>query len=95
MKKVNLEKEEIDIIRKVITNIFKECDIYLFGSRLKRKGGDVDIFVIPKNRDSLYEKRIKAKILLEDMLMRKIDIVIHKDFELDIEKEAIKGIKLK
>jgi len=29
------------------------------------------------------------------MLMRKVDIVIHKDFELDIEKEAIKGIKLK
>ena len=27
--------------------------------------------------------------------MRKVDIVIHKDFELDIEKEAIKGIKLR
>ncbi len=94
MKKLNLEKEEIYTIKKVITDVFKECDIYIFGSRLKRKGGDVDIFVVPKNIDSLYEKRVKAKILLEDMLMRKVDIVVHKDFELDIEREAIKGIKL-
>jgi len=93
---IRLNPEEIKIIKNIINKIFGKCDIYIFGSRmdLNKKGGDVDIFVIPQNYEDLYEKRIKAKINLKDALFRNIDIVIHKDFNNLIEKEALKGIKI-
>ena len=93
---IRLEKEEIKIIKNVITKVFGESDIYIFGSRIKleKKGGDVDIFVIPKNYDDLFEKRLKTVILLKEKLLRNIDIVIHQDFDNLIEQEALKGIKI-
>ncbi|WP_456471297.1 nucleotidyltransferase domain-containing protein [Caminibacter sp.] len=93
---IRLHPEEIKIIKETVLNVFGESDIYIFGSRtdLNKKGGDVDIFVIPQNYEDLYEKRIKAKILLKDLLFRNVDIVVHKNFEYEIEKEALKGIKI-
>jgi predicted nucleotidyltransferase len=77
-------------------DVFGESEIYIFGSRvdLKKRGGDVDIFVIPENYNNLYEKRMKAIISLKDKLLRNVDIVIHQDFNNLIEKEALKGIKI-
>ncbi|ACM92674.1 conserved hypothetical protein [Nautilia profundicola AmH] len=93
---IRLNPEEIKIIKNMINKIFGKSDIYIFGSRtdLSKKGGDVDIFVIPQNYENIYEKRIKAKINLKDALFRNVDIVIHKDFNNLIEKEALKGIKI-
>jgi predicted nucleotidyltransferase len=93
---IRLNPEEIKIIKNTVNEVFGNSDIYIFGSRtdLSKKGGDVDIFVIPQNYENLYEKRIKAKILLKDALLRNVDIVIHKDFNSLIEKEALKGVKI-
>ncbi|WP_457560298.1 nucleotidyltransferase domain-containing protein [Caminibacter sp.] len=91
---IKLNKQEIEIIKNTLTKIFGECEIYIFGSRLKRTGGDVDIFIVPINRNNLFDKMIKAKVLLKDTLLRNVDIVIHKDFNLEIEKEALKGVKI-
>jgi len=89
---MRLESFEIETIKKIILEIFGESEIRIFGSRLKnKKGGDIDIFIIPKNRDNLFRKRIKASAKLENLLFKPVDIVVHYDFNRDIEKEAIKG----
>ena len=89
---MRLENFEIEVIKKVILEIFGESEIRIFGSRLKnKKGGDIDIFVIPKNRDNLFRKRIKASAKLENLLFKPVDIVVHYDFNREIEKEALKG----
>lgn len=80
-------------------NIFGDAaKVYLFGSRVddSKKGGDIDLYVISENQDNLYEKKIKFLSALDMTLgEQKIDVVIAKDKNRPIEKEAIaKGIEL-
>ncbi len=93
---MRLEKNEIEIVKKSIEAIFGKSKIYLFGSRLdnNKKGGDIDLFIIPENRDTLYEKKIKAIAKLERYLYKPIDIVVHKDFKREIEEEGLSGVLL-
>ncbi|WP_457564069.1 nucleotidyltransferase family protein [Caminibacter pacificus] len=94
---MRLSQKEIETIKKIINDFFGESEIYLFGSRVDdmKVGGDIDLFVIPKNREgNLFEKKIKASVKLENLLQLPVDIVVHYDFERLIEKEALKGIKL-
>jgi len=93
---MRLKQNEIKIINKTILNIFQESKIYLFGSRIDdtKKGGDIDIFVLPLNRNNLFEKKIKTIAKLKNQLHKPIDIVVHKDFNRLIEQEAQKGILL-
>jgi len=45
--KIRLTQEELEIINKTAREVFGECEVYIFGSRLKdKKGGDIDIFII-------------------------------------------------
>jgi len=89
---MRLKDFEIEIIKKVILEVFGESEIRIFGSRLRdKKGGDIDIFIIPKNRDNLFRKRIKASAKLENLLFKPVDILVHYDFNREIEKEALKG----
>ncbi len=93
---MRLEKNEIEIVKKSIEAIFGKSKIYLFGSRLdnSKKGGDIDLFIVPENRDTLYEKKIKAIAKLERYLYKPIDIVVHKDFKREIEQEGLSGVLL-
>jgi predicted nucleotidyltransferase len=72
--------------------------VYLFGSRVddSKKGGDIDLYVVPENQDNLHEKKIKFLTTLDLALgEQKIDVIIAKDPNRPIEKEAIaKGIEL-
>ncbi len=90
---MRLSKQEIEIIKSTLLDIFGEAKIYIFGSRLddKVKGGDIDIFIIPKNNIDQRSKKAKAIFYLEEKLLKPIDLIIHKDFNRLIEKEAIKG----
>jgi len=89
---MRLSNNEIKTIKKVILNVFGESEIKIFGSRLiDKKGGDIDIFVIPKKRENLFKKKIKASAKLENLLFKPVDILVHYDFDRDIEKEALKG----
>lgn len=96
--KMRLKKDEIELIKKEIKKLIKG-DIYIFGSQTdnNKKGGDIDIFIIPFKKLSTKE-RVKIaneiKINLEWELFRNIDVIISKDLNRDIEKEAIKGIKI-
>jgi len=90
---MRLKEKEIAIIKKVISSIFNDATIYLFGSRLdsNKKGGDIDLFIITSDKTKLFEKKIKALARLKMQLFKPVDIVIHKDFNRLIEKEALKG----
>jgi predicted nucleotidyltransferase len=93
---MRLSKNQVEIIKQVVFDIFGESEIYLFGSRVddSKRGGDIDLFVIPKSRDgNLFEKKVKASVKLENLLELPVDLIVHYDFDLLIEKEALKGIK--
>lgn len=88
---MRLSNQEVKIIKEVVSKYLKDYKIYLFGSRLDnaKKGGDIDLFIISKEMD--YVKRLKIEAKLEMVLQKPVDIVYHKDFKRDIEKEALKG----
>ncbi len=93
---MRLTEDEKKVIVQTLQDIFGKCKIYIFGSRLDmtKRGRDIDIYVIPENRDSLYEKKLKAIVKLEQKLLKPVDLVVHYDFEKIIEQEAIKGCLL-
>lgn len=93
---MRLRSDEIDSVKKIITRYFGKSRIYLFGSRLNddARGGDIDIFVIPENMDELPPKSAKAQFLLENALLKPVDILVHCDFDREIEKEALNGIEI-
>jgi len=93
---LRLSEAQIEGIKKVVFDIFGKSEIYIFGSRVddSKKGGDIDIYIIPENKEERFKKKIDTKIKLEDMLELPVDVVVHYDFERLIEKEAIKGVKI-
>ena len=93
---MRLLQKEINIIKEKIKIIFGESVIYLFGSRIDdtKSGGDIDLYIIANIKESLFQKKIKIKVILEDTLYKPVDIIIAKDNNRLIEKEALKGIIL-
>lgn len=93
---MRLSIKEIDLIKNKVQNIFGDTIIYLFGSRVDdtKLGGDIDLYIIPKVTDDLFKKKMKIKSVLEDVLYKPIDIVLSKDKNRLIEKEAMRGIIL-
>jgi len=89
---MRLDKNDVEIILDIIENIFGKTQVYLFGSRLDdyKKGGDIDLFIVSEKKSNLLEKKIKALSKLERALYKPIDIVLHKDFDREIEKEILK-----
>jgi len=57
--KVRLSDFEIKLIKNLAEKIFGDCEIYIFGSRLKNKKGDIDIFIDPKDKSHLINKKTK------------------------------------
>jgi len=93
---MRLKEREIENIKNIIENIFGKNTkiIYLFGSRLNSniKGGDIDLYIISK--EPSFEKKIKALSKLKRVLKKPIDIILHKNFDREIEKEGLKGVLL-
>jgi len=91
---MRLQSNEIAQIKETILREFGKSDIYIFGSQLDRtkRGGDIDIFIIPQEQKELLSKESKVKFLLEERLLKPIDIIIHSDFDRLIEQEALRGV---
>ncbi|MFI3120574.1 MAG: nucleotidyltransferase domain-containing protein [Methylococcaceae bacterium] len=97
--RMRLTMFEITSIRRNAENIFGHAvKVYLFGSRVDdtKKGGDIDLYVVPEHKDNVLEKKIKFLNALTGALgEQKIDVVIAKDPSRAIEKQAIAtGIEL-
>lgn len=93
---MRLTNKELDIIKKEVISIFSESKIYLFGSRLddSKKGGDIDLYIIPYNNEDAFRKKLRLKTTLEDKLLKPFDILLSKDKSSLIEQEALKGIRI-
>ena len=93
---MRLSAQEIELIKGKVQTVFGEAIVYLFGSRTdeSKKGGDIDLYIVSKAKDNLFRKKIRLKILLEDLLYKPVDIIVSTDKERLIEKEAIEGIKI-
>jgi len=95
---MRLSEYELISIVESFEKHFHAGDIFLFGSRTDdtQKGGDIDLYIDTQDSADLFDKKLH---LLADIKTKlgdqKIDIVIVKDQERAIEKEALeKGIKL-
>ena len=93
---MRLKKKEIDYIKAVVNAFLPHCQIYIFGSIFKNtRGGDIDIFIVSKEKLNIKKRLfIQAKIeeILEEEFLRPVDVIISKDLNRTIEKEAIKGV---
>ena len=93
---MRLTNKEIEIIKTLTFKIFKNATIYIFGSRIddKKKGGDIDIGLIIKDKTDLVYKKLLLKSKLKHKLNKPIDLIVIKNDNSLIEKEIFKGIKL-
>lgn len=98
---MRLTNYEIESIKKVFKEVFKDGEVYLFGSRVDdtKKGGDIDLYIdLPYklNTSEEYDKKSKFRLSLYELIEeQKIDIVISKDKYRSIEKEILKiGVEL-
>jgi len=91
---LRLSTQTIKHIKQTFKEVFGNGNIYLFGSRVDdtERGGDIDLFIIAQ--DSSLEQKIKALARLKRALHKPVDIVLHRDFSREIEKEALKGVIL-
>jgi hypothetical protein len=93
---MRLSTYEISSIKDTFNNIFKDGKIFLFGSRIdyNKRGGDIDLFIklnYPLNTKERLDKKSKFKLALYDKIgEQKIDVVISKDENRSIEKEALR-----
>ena len=94
-KSLRLREEEINTIKTLTKEHLGECEIYIFGSRtdLTKKGGDIDIYVIPKENFE-YKMQLRLKVKLEDTLLKPVDLIISTNPNRPIEIEAKKGVKI-
>lgn len=96
---MRLTTRQIARIKEQTESIFgKNARVFLFGSRIddSKKGGDIDLYIIPENRENSLDNKIKLLAKLETILgEQKIDLIIAANNDKPIEREAItKGIEL-
>jgi len=93
---MRLTDYEIESIKKTFYKVFGEGRIYLFGSRVddSKRGGDIDLYMELSSEMDIkkqLDKKSEFKIKLYDIIgEQKIDIIISKDKNRSIEKEAMK-----
>lgn len=95
---MRLSSVEIETIKRSFNKVFGDGNIYLFGSRVDdtQRGGDIDLYLDPDDKNNLYQKKIKFLVNVELVIgEQQIDIVFAENPERHIEQEARKkGIKL-
>jgi len=98
---MRLTNSEQKSLKETFLEVFKTGKIYLFGSRTddSQKGGDIDLYIIldyKEKAETLFDKKIEFLGRLQSKIgEQKIDVIISKDKQRAIEKEAFRtGIEL-
>ena len=94
---MRLSQKERRELKSILSQIFGEATIYIFGSRLDdtKRGGDIDIFVqLKKPTENLRTKRAKAQLLLEEKLLKPVDILIEGEVHSAIADEAKRDVAI-
>ena len=95
---MRLNDKYVQTIKNSFQEVFGEGEIYLFGSRVddSKKGGDIDLYLIIKDKSDLFRKKLQFLAKIKKVLgEQKIDVVFNIDENRLIEQEAKKwGIKL-
>lgn len=76
---MRLTPEEQTRIKAIVAEVFgADARLMLFGSRVDdaKRGGDVDLYVIPVLRDDLYGKRMACFSKLKEALPYPVDLVV-------------------
>ena len=86
-------------IKHIVASVFgADAVLWLFGSRVddSKRGGDVDLYVVPVLRDDLYMKRVRCLGELEQALLYPVDLVVNESGrELAIYRVALEqGVRL-
>lgn len=57
---MRLSEKTVKVLQNAFLATFQEGELYLFGSRVsdERRGGDIDLYIIPQQKHQLGEKRI-------------------------------------
>ena len=98
---MRLLNDDIKAIKQTFLEVFKQGNIFLFGSRVNDslKGGDIDLYIVPTlalDRAEILDKKINFLVKLKSLIGdQKIDVIVSKDQNRLIEKEALHtGIQL-
>lgn len=95
---MRLSTSQHQAIKKYFLEVFKEGQIYLFGSRVdeSKRGGDIDLYIQTSNRQNLMHKKLDFLVKLKKEIgLQKIDVVFDKGSHRSIDKVAMKeGIRL-
>ena len=98
---MRLSEQYIDTLKQSFKDIFISGNIYLFGSRVddSKKGGDIDLYIVPAkvlSAQERFDKKLAFLLIVKEKLgEQKIDVIVSKDLTRSIEVEAMRtGIKL-
>ncbi|MEO1927991.1 MAG: hypothetical protein ABGX26_04820 [Nautiliaceae bacterium] len=81
-KELRLSKEELETIKKI--KDFFDGDVYIFGSRvnINKRGGDIDLYFIPKTSISVKERfLIPVDVVFDNETLR--DEVLKNGYKID------------
>ena len=85
-------------IKKYFIEVFKEGQVYLFGSRTDelKRGGDIDLYIQTEDKKNLMHKKLDFLVKLKrEIGLQKIDVVFDKGLGRSIDKVAMQeGIQL-
>ncbi len=86
-----LSEYQQKMIKACFLEVFRQGDIYLFGSRVDetQKGGDIDLYIISTNHQQLVKKKIQFLVKLKSKIgQQKIDVVFDRGQNRLIDKIA-------
>ena len=95
---MRLSDKYIKVIKQNFEKVFGDGELYVFGSRTdnSKKGGDIDLYIVIDDHNSLFEKKIRFLAgIKRELGEQKIDVIFNTDESRLIEQEAKKwGIRL-